>query len=247
MNGCNGKMGQVITGLIEQDETVEIVAGIDQYDEIKNDYPVYASIENCEVEADAVIDFSNAAAVDGLLDYCVKRQIPVVLCSTGLSEEQLKKVEESSKKVAVLKSANMSLGVNTLLEILPKIVKILAPAGFDMEIVEKHHNQKLDAPSGTAFALADCLNDAVGGEYEYKYDRTKERKKREKNEIGISAVRGGSIVGEHEIIFAGMDEVIEVKHTAYSRAIFGKGAIEAAKFLNGKPAGRYDMSDVIRG
>ena len=247
MNGCNGKMGQVITGLIEQDETVEIVAGIDQYDGIKNDYPVYASIENCEVEADAVIDFSNAAAVDGLLDYCVKRQIPVVLCSTGLSEEQLKKVEESSKKVAVLKSANMSLGVNTLLEILPKIVKILAPAGFDMEIVEKHDNQKLDAPSGTALALADCLNDAVGGEYEYKYDRTKERKKREKNEIGISAVRGGSIVGEHEIIFAGMDEVIEVKHTAYSRAIFGKGAIEAAKFLNGKPAGRYDMSDVIRG
>lgn len=247
MNGCNGKMGQVITGLIEQDETVEIVAGIDQYDGIKNDYPVYVSIENCEVEADAVIDFSNAAAVDGLLDYCVKRQIPVVLCSTGLSEEQLKKVEESSKKVAVLKSANMSLGVNTLLEILPKIVKILAPAGFDMEIVEKHHNQKLDAPSGTALALADCLNDAVGGEYEYKYDRTKERKKREKNEIGISAVRGGSIVGEHEIIFAGMDEVIEVKHTAYSRAIFGKGAIEAAKFLNGKPAGRYDMSDVIRG
>lgn len=247
MNGCNGKMGQVITGLIEQDETVEIVAGIDQYDEIKNDYPVYASIENCEVEADAVIDFSNAAAVDGLLDYCVKRQIPVVLCSTGLSEEQLKKVEESSKKVAVLKSANMSLGVNTLLEILPKIVKILAPAGFDIEIVEKHHNQKLDAPSGTALALADCLNDAVGGEYEYKYDRTKERKKREKNEIGISAVRGGSIVGEHEIIFAGMDEVIEVKHTAYSRAIFGKGAIEAAKFLNGKPAGRYDMNDVIRG
>lgn len=247
MNGCNGKMGQVITGLIEQDETVEIVAGIDQYDGIKNDYPVYASIENCEVEADAVIDFSNAAAVDGLLDYCVKHQIPVVLCSTGLSEEQLKKVEESSKKVAVLKSANMSLGVNTLLEILPKIVKILAPAGFDMEIVEKHHNQELDAPSGTALALADCLNDAVGGEYEYKYDRTKERKKREKNEIGISAVRGGSIVGEHEIIFAGMDEVIEVKHTAYSRAIFGKGAIEAAKFLNGKPAGRYDMSDVIRG
>lgn len=246
MNGCNGKMGQVITGLIEQDETVEIVAGIDQYDEIKNDYPVYASIENCEVEADAVIDFSNAAAVDGLLDYCVKRQIPVVLCSTGLSEEQLKKVEESSKKVAVLKSANMSLGVNTLLEILPKIVKILAPAGFDMEIVEKHHNQKVDAPSGTALALADAMNNALEENYEYKYDRSQERKKREKYEIGIQAVRGGNIVGEHEVIFAGTDEVIEFKHTAYSKAIFGKGAIEAAKFLTGKPAGFYDMSDVIQ-
>lgn len=246
MNGCNGKMGQVITGLIEQDETVEIVAGIDQYDEIKNDYPVYASIENCEVEADAVIDFSNAAAVDGLLDYCVKRQIPVVLCSTGLSEEQLKKVEESSKKVAVLKSANMSLGVNTLLEILPKIVKILAPAGFDMEIVEKHHNQKVDAPSGTALALADAMNNALEENYEYKYDRSQERKKREKYEIGIQAVRGGNIVGEHEVIFAGTDEVIEFKHTAYSKAIFGKGAIEAAKFLAGKPAGFYDMSDVIQ-
>ena len=245
MNGCNGRMGQVITGLIEQDETVEIVAGIDQYDGIKNDYPVYASIEDCEVEADAVIDFSNAAAVDGLLDYCVKRQIPVVLCSTGLSEEQLKKVEESSKKVAVLKSVNMSLGVNTLLEILPKIVKILAPAGFDMEIVEKHHNQKLDAPSGTALALADCLNDAVGGEYEYKYDRSHDHKKREKKEIGISAVRGGTIVGDHDVIFAGTDEVITFSHTAYSRAIFGKGAIQAAKYLAGKPAGFYHMSDVI--
>lgn len=247
MNGCNGRMGQVITNLIKQDETIEIVAGIDQYDGIKNDYPVYASIEDCMEAADAVIDFSNAAAADALLDYCVKRQIPVVLCSTGLSEEQLKKVEESSKKVAVLKSANMSLGINTLLEILPKIVKILAPAGFDMEIVEKHHNQKLDAPSGTALALADCMNEAAGGSCAYKYDRTQERKKREKNEIGISAVRGGSIVGEHEVIFAGMDEVIEVKHTAYSRAIFGKGAIEAAKYLAGKPAGFYDMSDVIRG
>ena len=216
-----------------------------QYDGIKNDYPVYASIEDCEVEADAVIDFSNAAAVDGLLDYCVKRQIPVVLCSTGLSEEQLKKVEESSKKVAVLKSANMSLGVNTLLEILPKIVKILAPAGFDMEIVEKHHNQKLDAPSGTALALADCLNDAVGGEYEYKYDRSQERVKRDPKEIGISAVRGGTIVGVHDVIFAGEDEVIEFTHTAYSKSVFAKGAIEAAKFLAGKSAGMYDMSDVI--
>ncbi len=245
MHGCNGRMGQVITNLIEQDDNIEIVAGIDTYDGISNNYPVFPTIADCNVAADAIIDFSNAKAVDTLLDYCVEKQVPVVLCSTGLSEEQLIKVEETSKKVAVLKSANMSLGVNTLLEILPKIVKILAPAGFDMEIVEKHHNQKLDAPSGTALALADCLNEAVDGTCEYKFDRSKERKKREKNEIGISAVRGGSIVGEHEIIFAGMDEVIEVKHTAYSRAIFGKGAVEAAKFLAGKPAGFYDMRDVI--
>lgn len=245
MHGCNGRMGQVITNLIKQDNMIEIVAGIDTYDGISNDYPVFSELSECNVAADAIIDFSNAKAVDALLDYCVEKQIPAVLCSTGLSEEQLAKVEETSKKVAVLKSANMSLGVNTLMDILPKIIKILAPAGFDVEVVEKHHNQKLDAPSGTALALADCMNEAMDKAYSYTYDRSKERRKREKDEIGISAVRGGSIVGEHEIIFAGADEVIEIKHTAYSRAIFGKGAIEAAKFLAGKPAGFYDMSDVI--
>ena len=147
--------------------------------------------------------------------------------------------------MAVLKSANMSLGVNTLMDLLKDAAKILAPAGFDIEIVEKHHNQKLDAPSGTALALADSVNEALDQAYEYKYDRTRERKKRDRREIGIQAVRGGSIVGEHEVIFAGMDEVIEIKHTAYSKAIFAKGAVEAAKFLAGKPAGKYDMKDVI--
>jgi 4-hydroxy-tetrahydrodipicolinate reductase len=149
--------------------------------------------------------------------------------------------------VAVLKSANMSLGINMLLDLLQKAAKVLAPAGFDMEIVEKHHNQKVDAPSGTALALADAMNAALGQEYAYQYDRTQERKKREKYEIGIQAVRGGNIVGEHEVIFAGTDEVIEIKHTAYSKAIFGKGAVEAAKFLAGKPAGKYSMADVIAG
>jgi 4-hydroxy-tetrahydrodipicolinate reductase len=154
-------------------------------------------------------------------------------------------VEETAKKVAVLKSANMSLGINTLLELLKKAALVFAPAGFDMEIVEKHHNQKLDAPSGTALALADSMNEVLGNDYNYVYDRSTERKKRDKNEIGIASVRGGSIVGEHEVIFAGQDEVIEFKHTAYSKAVFAKGAVEAAKFLNGKPAGRYDMADVI--
>lgn len=245
MNGCNGKMGQTITGICAQDSEVEIVAGIDVYDGIKNAYPVFSSIKECNVEADVVIDFSTAKAVDDLLDYCVTTATPVVLCTTGLSEEQLQRIEDDSKKVAILKSANMSLGINTLMELLKKAALVFAPAGFDMEIVEKHHNQKIDAPSGTALALADSMNEALDHAYEYKYDRSQERKKREQYEIGISAVRGGNIVGEHEVFFCGQDEVIEFKHTAYSKAVFAKGSVEAAKFLCGKPAGRYDMADVI--
>lgn len=245
MHGCNGKMGQVISDIVKEDAEAEIVAGIDAYGENKNEYPLYRSIDQCDMEADVIIDFSNASAVDVLLEYGEKKNIPIVLCTTGLSEEQLAKVQEVSTKAAILKSANMSLGINTLMNLLQKAVKVLATAGFDIEIVEKHHNQKLDAPSGTALALADAMNEAMESSYDYKYDRSQERKKREKNEIGISAVRGGTIVGEHEIIFAGCDEVIEFKHTAYSRAIFGKGAVEAAKFLKDKKAGMYDMKDVI--
>ncbi len=246
MHGCNGRMGQVVSGLVKEDSGIEFVAGIDSYTEKKNDYPVFAKISDCDVEADVIIDFSNAAAVDDLLDYCVEKQVPVVLCSTGLSEDQLQKVEEVSKKVAVLKSANMSLGINLLLKLLQNATKVLAPAGYDIELVEKHHNQKLDAPSGTAIALADSINESMNNAYEYVYDRSQVRKKRDAKEIGISAVRGGTIVGEHEVIYAGTDEVIEFKHTAYSRTVFGKGAVEAAKFLAGKEAGRYDMADVIQ-
>ena len=245
MHGCNGHMGQVISGIVEKDPDAEIVAGIDIADQGKNSYPVFTDIDACQVEADAIIDFSSAKATDKLLEYSAARQIPVVLCSTGLSQEQLAKVEETSRKVAVLKSANMTLGINTLLKLVQDAAKVLAAAGFDMEIVEKHHRLKLDAPSGTALALADSINEAMDNQYHYVYDRSQKREKRDDKEIGISAVRGGTIVGEHEIIFAGQDEVIEFKHTAYSKAIFGKGAVEAAKFLAGKPAGRYDMSDVI--
>ena len=246
MHGCNGHMGQVISGIVEKDPDAEIVAGIDIADQGKNSYPVFTDIDACQVEADAIIDFSSAKATDKLLEYSAARQIPVVLCSTGLSQEQLAKVEETSRKVAVLKSANMSLGINTLLKLVQDAAKVLAAAGFDMEIVEKHHRLKLDAPSGTALALADSINEAMDNQYHYVYDRSQKREKRDDKEIGISAVRGGTIVGEHEIIFAGQDEVIEFKHTAYSKAIFGKGAVEAAKFLAGKPAGMYDMSDVIQ-
>lgn len=245
MHGCNGKMGQVISGLVAADSEAEMVAGVDVYDQIANPYPVFKSIEECNVEADAIIDFSNAAGVDKLLDYCVAKNMPVVLCTTGLSEAQLAHVEEVSKKVAVLKSANMSLGINMLLKLLKEATSILAPAGFDIEIVEKHHNLKLDAPSGTALALADSINEELGNTYEYVYDRSQVREKRSEKEIGISAVRGGTIVGDHDVIFAGADEVITFSHRAYSKAVFGKGAVQAAKFLAGKPAGLYDMSDVI--
>ena len=227
MHGCNGKMGRVITDLISKDEDVQIVAGIDAYTGIANDYPVFKSIKECDVKADAIIDFAVTAAIDDLLDYAVETKTPVVVCTTGLSAQQLDKVNEASKSVAVLRSANMSLGINTLMKVLKIATDVLADRGFDIEIVEKHHNQKVDAPSGTALALADCINQEL------------------KNEIGISAVRGGTIVGEHEVIFAGTDEVIEIKHTAYSKAIFAKGAIDAAKFLAGKEAGMYNMADVI--
>ena len=245
MHGCNGKMGQTITGICKEDTGIEIVAGIDLYDGVPNDYPVFQTISQCDVKADVIIDFSNAKAVDDLLEYAVERQLPVVLCTTGLSEEQLQKVEATYEKVAILKSANMSLGVNTLLELLKKAALVFAPAGYDMEIVEKHHNLKLDAPSGTAIALADSMNEALDGKYNYVYDRSQVRQQRDKYEIGISAVRGGNIVGEHEMFFCGQDEVIEFKHTAYSKAVFAKGAVEAAKFLAGKPSGHYDMADVI--
>ena len=245
MHGCNGKMGQVITGLVADDTNAQIVAGIDIADNRDNGYPVFTDIKKCDVAADVIVDFAAAAAVDALLDYSVEKQIPVVLCTTGLSDEQLARVKESSKKVAILKSANMSLGINTLMKLLKDAANVFAPAGYDIEIVEKHHNQKVDAPSGTAIALADSINEARGGEYEYVYDRSQVRKKRDKKELGISAVRGGTIVGEHEVIFAGIDEVIEFKHTAYSKSVFAKGAVEAAKFLAGKPAGMYDMADVI--
>ena len=246
MHGCNGKMGRMITELVKNDSAAEIVAGVDKYTAVPNDYPVFESITVCDVVADVVIDFSNAGAVDELLAYCTEKKLPVVLCTTGLSEEQLKKVEESSEKIAILKSANMSMGINLLLKLLKDAAKVLAPAGYDIELVEKHHNQKLDAPSGTALALADSMNEALENAYSYTYDRSKERKKREKYEIGISAVRGGNIVGEHDVIFAGLDEVITFRHTAYSRSVFAKGAVEAAKFLAGKETGMYDMGDVIQ-
>ena len=247
IHGCNGRMGQFISKIAAADSEVEIVAGVDISDHISNPYPVYSSIEKCEEQADVVIDFASAKAVDGLLAFCKEKKVPCVLCTTGLNEAQLQMVQETSREVALLKSANMSLGINLLLKLLREAAPVLAAAGFDMEIVEKHHSQKLDAPSGTALALADSINGALGNAYEYVYDRSDRRQTRPAKEIGISAVRGGTIVGDHDVIFAGTDEVITLSHRAYSREVFAKGAVQAAKFLAGKPAGYYGRDDVIEG
>lgn len=245
MHGCNGKMGQVITDIVKETENAQIVAGIDLFDDGHNEYPVFKSLKECTVNADVIIDFCSAKAIDALLDYVEETKTPVVLCTTGLSEEQLSRVNELSGKVAVLRSANMSLGINLLMKLLKDAARQLAPAGFDIEIVEKHHNLKLDAPSGTALALADSINEEFDNSYNYIFDRSSRREKRDAKEMGISAVRGGTIVGDHDVIFAGLDEVVTFSHTAYSKSIFAKGAVSAAKFLAGKPAGMYGMSDVI--
>ena len=245
MCGCNGKMGQTITRIVSEDEAATIVAGIDPFDGITNPYPVFADIRDCNVEADVVIDFSSAKAADGLMDYCEEKGLGLVLCTTGLSEEQIERAKDLAGKIPVLRSANMSLGINLLEKLLVDATKVLAEAGFDIEIVEKHHNLKKDAPSGTALALADAVSQGLDESYEYVYDRSSRSIQRPKKEIGISAVRGGTIVGDHDVIFAGEDEVITFSHRAYSKAVFGKGAVQAAKFLQGAGPGLYTMSDVI--
>ncbi len=244
MHGANGRMGKVITELAAGDPDVEIVAGVDI---APGDapYPIYTCLSDVKEEADVIIDFSSSKIVDQLLETAAEKNLPVVLCTTGLSEEQLANVRKKSQQIAILKSGNMSLGINTLTGLLKEATKVFGDAGFDVEIVERHHNQKLDAPSGTAIMLADAINEAAGGRYEYIYDRSQRREKRDKKELGISAVRGGTIPGTHEIIFAGPDEVIELRHIAYSRSIFGNGAISAAKYLAGREPGLYDMNDVI--
>ena len=246
MHGCNGAMGRVISAMAQEMDGIRIAAGVDLNTEKNYDYPVYASLGECTEAADAVVDFASAKAVDELLDYCLEKELPLVLCTTGLTEEQLKRAEDASKRIPVLRSANMSLGVNLLLKLVQEAAKVLASSGFDIEIVEKHHNQKIDAPSGTAMALADAINQAMEERYHYVYDRSQVREKREKTEIGIHAVRGGNIVGEHDVIFAGRDEVIELTHRATSREVFAVGAVKAAKFLAGKPAGLYTMKEVLQ-
>lgn len=244
MNGCNGKMGRVITRLVEEDAECQIVAGFDINDSFENTYPVFSDPEEFMGEADVVIDFSHPSCLDALLSYCKRRNLPVIIATTGLSAEQKEKMQEVSNEIPVFFSANMSLGINLLISLAKKATKLLE-GNFDIEIVERHHNQKIDAPSGTALAIADAIDETLSYPAEYVYDRHSVRRKRKPTEIGIHAVRGGTIVGDHEVIFAGNDEVIELKHSAYSKEVFAVGAIKAAKYMKAKGAGMYDMNDLI--
>lgn len=244
MNGCNGKMGQVITRLSEQFEDVKIVAGSDVREAVNSPYPVFTDINRCNLDLDVIIDFSIPDALEKLLSYSTSRKIPLVVATTGLSPAQVRMLENASAQIPVFFTANMSLGVNLIIDLVKRAAKVLE-SNFDIEIVEKHHNQKIDAPSGTALAIADAINTALLQKQEYIYDRHSRRKKRSKTEIGIHAVRGGTIVGEHSVIFAGNDEIIEVKHSAMSKEIFGTGALRAAKFLHDKKPGMYSMKELI--
>ena len=244
MTGCNGKMGKTISEIVAEDEEAVIVAGVD-ISEGTRDYPVYKKISDVKEEADVVIDFSTPKLLDEILSFAIEKQIPTVLCTTGYSAEQIEQINQTANQTALLRSANMSLGINIMIKVMETVAKTLADTGFDIEIVERHHNQKLDAPSGTALALADAINKELDNDYDYKYDRSTLREKRPKKEIGISAVSGGTFVGDLDIIFSVTDEVIEFKLTAYSLAIFGKGGVEAANFLKGKQTGLYDMKDVM--
>ncbi len=245
LHGCNGKIGRALTRLISQQDGIEVAAGVDKFLGTPNDYPVFASVAECNVDCDVVIDFSTATAVDALLNYCIDKKLPAVICTTGLSEETRTLLNKASNSTPIFFSANMSLGVNLITALAKRATEVLADSGFDIEIIEKHHNQKIDAPSGTALAIADAINDILNHEYEYKFDRSQVREKRPKKEIGIHAVRGGTIVGEHDVLFAGNDEFITISHQATSKEVFANGAIKAAKFLADKEPGLYNMDNLF--
>lgn len=246
ISGCNGHMGRVVESMCAADPDIQVVAGFDVMGNPDHDFPVFASPAQFTGEADAVIDFSSPAALDGLLAFAQSTATPLVLATTGYSPEQLARIGAAAQTVPLFRSANMSLGINMLLELVKKAASVLGNSS-DIEIVERHHNRKVDAPSGTAMMIADAAAGALDHKTEYVYDRHSVRKPREKKEIGISAIRGGTIVGEHEVIFAGHDEIIEIKHTALSREIFARGAVEAAKHMaHVKAPGLYDMSLLVR-
>jgi 4-hydroxy-tetrahydrodipicolinate reductase len=246
ISGCNGYMGRTVAQIAAADEELDVVAGFDINSVKLDKFPVYADPMEFGGFADVIIDFSNPASLEGLLSFCTVKKLPVVICTTGHSDAQLELIQKTSSKVPIFKSGNMSLGINLLADLIKRACDVLGGA-FDVEIVERHHRRKVDAPSGTALMLADAAASALPYDAEYVYERQSKREPRGKHEIGISSVRGGTIVGDHEVIFAGLDEVIEIKHTAYSRDVFAAGAVKAAKFLAKiKRPGLYDMQDVLK-
>lgn len=245
VSGCNGKMGQAIVAAVSERGDANIVCGIDTYDGIKNEFPVYQKFSEVLEKPDVIIDFSNPSVLNDLLQYAIENAVPCVLCTTGYSDEQIDAVNKSAERIAVFRSGNMSLGINLLIEISKMAAKVFGKE-FDIEIVEKHHHRKIDAPSGTALMIADEISTVMEDEPTYVYDRHSVRKKRDPKEIGIHSVRGGSIVGEHDVIFAGDNEVVTISHQAQSRSLFAVGAVNAAVFLADKKTGNYDMSDLLK-
>lgn len=243
LSGCNGKMGQTITACVAERDDCTIVAGFD-INTVAGTYPVFADPTACTVKADVIIDFSHPAMLDGVLRFAEEKAMPIVIATTGLSDEQLKNIQSAASNTAVFSSANMSLGISLLAELAKKAASVLGTS-FDVEIIEKHHNLKIDAPSGTALMLANAVSDGLPYEPTYVYDRHAVRQKRTQHEIGFSSIRGGTIVGEHDVLFAGRDECITLSHTATSKSVFATGAINAALFLVGKPAGYYTMKDLV--
>lgn len=244
INGINGAMGQTILKTLSEFKEINVVAGIDKMSGNDYPFPVYSDITLCDTAADVIIDFSRPEALDGLLKYARESKTPLLVATTGLSEPQIEKLKSTSKDVAIFFSANMSLGVNLQMNLIAKAASLLYP-DFEIEIVEKHHNKKVDAPSGTAYALADSINNALDHKLKYVYGRHGKNNKREQNELGIHAIRGGTIVGEHSVMFIGRDEVIEINHIATSKQVFAIGAIRAAIFLNNKKPGLYSMQDLV--
>ncbi len=243
LSGACGKMGNAVARRVSEDDSLKIIAGVD-HAEILCDFPVYKSFDDVNIHPDVIIDFSHISVLDSLLDYAIKNNVPIILATTGYSAEQIAKIKGTASKIPVFFTANMSLGVNLLCSLAKSAAKILG-SNFDVEIIEKHHNQKIDAPSGTALMLANAVNEVFNDKYTYEYDRHSKRQKRTKTEIGIHAIRGGTIVGEHDVIFAGHDEVITLSHSAQSKEVFAAGAVKAAKFIVGKPCGMYDMGSIL--
>lgn len=243
LNGCGGKMGTAISNLVNNYDNIELTAGVDKFPKPSSPYPVFKSIDEVNIPCDVILDFSRPDSLEGILDYASKNNLPIVLCTTGFTDEQLDTIKKFSKNHTVFRSANMSIGINIVNNILKSISSLIYD-NYDIEIIEKHHNQKVDAPSGTALLLADTIKNSIAENINYIYGRNGVSKKKH-NEIGIHSVRGGSIVGEHDILFAGEGETIEIKHTAQSRDVFAVGALKACSFICNKPSGLYDMNDVL--